>query len=67
MNLKELIKDKTEELNQKGQQINALQQQLRNLNVEALKLDGEITGLKKAEQLEKEPKGKNTKENNGKK
>ena len=67
MNLKELIKEKTEELSKKGQQINSLQQQLRNLNVEALKLDGEITGLKKAEQLEKEPKGKNTKENNGKK
>ena len=54
MNLKELIKEKTEELSKKGQEINSLQQQFRNLNVEALKLDGEITGLKKAEALENE-------------
>ena len=54
MDLNQLIKEKTEELSKKSQQLNALQQQLRDLNVEAIKLDGEITGLKKAKELKEE-------------
>ena len=50
-----LIKEKTEELNQKIQTINRLQQQLRDLNIEALKLDGAISQLKELKEKDKKP------------
>lgn len=51
-NLDKLIEEKTKQLNKMVRQIQELRQQLNQLTTQSLKLDGEITGLKKARDLQ---------------
>ena len=53
MNIKERIKQKTEQLEQTGRLIVQLQKALKEKQVEALKLDGAITQHKELEQEKK--------------
>ena len=52
MNIKERIKEKTEQLEKVGKEIRQLQEALRGKQVEAIKLDGAITQLKEIESEE---------------
>lgn len=46
MNLDKLLKEKVEELNKVGQEIQGLQERLRQVQQKALRLDGAISLLK---------------------
>ena len=58
MNIKEIIKKKTEQLERVGKEITQLQRILQEKQVEALKIDGAITQLKELEEVDPKLKDK---------